>query len=251
MSQIIFSTNSYYIGDKPRRNVLVHTDQGMMIVNRFDCNENYVGHSQWLLDHGNCNTPEVNDCYQSIKHLVEPVIIDVGANIGTISLWLAQMKPLGKIYSFEAQRQVFYQLCGNIALNNLYNVEAFNYAIGYGNYYITVPEPNYFSNHDFGTFSLIEEKIPTTEKSLTVPLINLDQFVTDFKLKQVDLIKIDAEGMDLDVLKGSKNILEQFSPTIYIEHFDNRVSKLDEIQNFLSAYDYQFDIRKNNLLCQR
>jgi len=251
MNNIIFNNHSYFIGDKPRRNILVHTDQGMMIVNRFDCNQEYVGHSQWLLDHGNCNTVEVNDCFQAIKHIVEPVIIDVGANIGTISLWLAQLKPMGKIYSFEAQRQVFYQLCGNIALNNLYNVEAFNYAVGENNDIITVFEPNYFSNNDFGTFSLIEEKIPTTSSKITVPLINLDYFIKNYHVKKVDLLKIDAEGMDLDVLKGSKNILEEYSPTIYIEHFDNRYSSLKEIQDFLKPYNYQFDIRKNNLLCQK
>lgn len=247
----IFNTKYFNVGNKSSRNVLVNTDQGMMIVNRFDFDTQEIGHSRWLLDHGNCNTLEVNDCYQAIKNIVDPIIFDVGANIGTISIWLSKFFPLGHVYSFEPQRQIFYQLAGNIALNNLYNIDVFNYALGSKEEMITVNEPNYFSNYDFGTFSLIEEKIPSTNKKLTVPCITLDNFVKNYKIPKVDLLKIDAEGMDLEVLKGSVDIIENFSPVIYVEHFDNRVSQLDDIQNFLNFYNYSFDIRKNNLLCQK
>lgn len=251
MTSQIFNTKYFNVGNKSNRNVLVSTDQGSMIVNRFDYDVEEVGHSRWLLDHGNCNTLEVNDCYQAIKSVVDPIIFDVGANIGTISIWLSKFFQLGHVYSFEPQRQIFYQLAGNIALNNLYNIDVFNYAVGSKEEMITVNEPNYFSNHDFGTFSLLEEKIPSTNKKLTVPCITLDNFVKNYKIPKVDLLKIDAEGMDLEVLKGSINIIENFSPVIYVEHFDNRVSQLNSIQDFLNSFNYSFDIRKNNLLCQK
>lgn len=250
MSQI-FNTNVFNVGNKSSRNVLVATDQGSMIVNRYDYDLQEVGHSRWLLDHGNCNTLEVNDCYQAIKNITNPIVFDVGANIGTISIWLSKILNLGHVFSFEAQRQIFYQLAGNIALNNLYNIDAFNYAVGSTDGYITVKEPNYFSNHDFGTFSLIEEKIPSTNKDLTVPMITLDTFVQQYKIPKVDLLKIDVEGMDLDVLKGSINIINEHGPAIYVEHFDNRVSQLQQLQEFLSEFNYSFDLRKNNLLCQK
>ena len=120
--KIPFDKKIFNINDFPRRNVLVTTDQGMMIVNRFDKNSQNDGHGQWLLDHGNCNTSEVNDLYQVIKYKNDPNIFDVGSNIGTISIWLAKIFNYGKIFSFEPQRQVFYQLCGNIAINNIYNI---------------------------------------------------------------------------------------------------------------------------------
>ena len=88
---IPFSNSIFNIGDKVSRNVLVSTDHGLMIVNRFDSNHECVGHSQWLLDHGNCNTLEVNDCYQAIKDVTNPIVFDVGANIGTISIWLSKI----------------------------------------------------------------------------------------------------------------------------------------------------------------
>jgi len=249
MSDIIFTSDVFYIEDKPRKNVLVETDQGMMIVNRFDSNHHQVGHSIWLLDHGNCNTVEVNDCYQVIKHIENPIIFDVGANIGTISIWLSKMFKTGHVYSFEAQRQIFYQLAGNISINNLYNIDVFNLAVGSENGYINVKEPNYFINNDFGIFSLIEEKLPTTNKNLVVPLITLDTFVKEYEIPKVDLLKIDVEGMDINVLKGSINILEKYQPIIYVEHFDNITSNLTNLKNFLSNFNYNFETRKNNLLC--
>ena len=79
----------FNIGDKPRRNVLVSTDHGLMIVNRFDCNHEQVGHGQWLLDHGNVSTIEASYCYGAIQDIQNPVIFDIGANIGTITTWMA------------------------------------------------------------------------------------------------------------------------------------------------------------------
>lgn len=248
MSQI-FSNKFFNVGNKPSRNVIVTTDQGLMIVNRFDFDKEEIGHSRWLLDHGNCNTLEVNDCYQAVKDVTNPIVFDVGANIGTISIWLSKMLDLGHVYSFEAQRQIFYQLAGNVAINNLYNIDVFNCAVGSEEGTITVKEPNYFSNYDYGTFSLLKEKIPTTNKNLIIDCITLDNFVSKHRVPKVDLIKIDVEGMDLQVLKGAINILDTFAPAIYVEHFDNHTSSLIEIQQFLSDFNYSFDIRKNNLLC--
>lgn len=246
---LIFNSNSFHIDNYPKRNVLVNTDQGTMIINRFDCNSERVGHGQWLLDHGNCNTLEVNDIWQAIKHITEPIIFDVGANIGTIGLWLAKIFNLGKIYCFEPQRQVFYQLCGNISLNNLYNIEAFNVALSNNETYIKVKEPNYFENNDFGTFSLVQKVINTTNNDLIVPTNTIDNFVKIHQINNLNLLKIDAEGMDLLVLDGAKETIDMFAPVIYIEHYDNKVSRLEEITNFLSDFNYHFEKRNNNLLC--
>lgn len=249
MKHQIFNTDFFNVGNKAARNVLVNTDQGMMIVNRFDYDKNEVGHSTWLLDHGNCNTLEVNDCYQAIRHIHDPVIFDVGANIGTIAIWLSKIFKMGQIYCFEPQRQIFYQLAGNISINNLYNIDAFNYAVSDEQGFIMAKEPNYYSNHDFGTFSFVENKVETTDKNLIVPCITIDQFVENYRLEKVDLLKIDAEGMDVKVLAGARNTIERFGPVIYVEHFDNVTSSLDKIKELLIEYDYSFDLRKNNVLC--
>lgn len=236
------------LSDRIRRNVLVHTDHGMMIVNRFD-NNNGVGHGQWLLDHGNSNTVECQICMNYITR-ENPIIFDIGANIGTFSTWFATTFPEGRIYSFEPQPQVFNMLCGNMAINNYSNVRAFPYGLSDIEGKITINEPDYMISNDFGTFSLIDKKLPTTENLFTVELKTLDWFVDFYHIGMIDLLKIDVEGMDLQVLHGGVNTLKKNRPVIFIEHNDNVSTRMQEIQDFLLQFNYQFTCIGNNLLCR-
>ncbi len=57
------------------------------------------------------------------------VVVDVGANIGTHTVFFAQRAgATGQVYAFEPQRIVFQNLCANLALNGLLNVRAFHAA---------------------------------------------------------------------------------------------------------------------------
>ena len=237
------------IGDKRHRNVLLSCDHGLMIINRFDCNHEQVGHGQWLLDHGNCSTVEALRCFQSLQGIENPVIFDVGANIGTFATLMAKTYSSGKIYCFEPQHSVFQQLAGNISINNMYNVFTYNMALGKENTYKEFYQPDYFSNNDFGTFSLVDEtKLKTTAEKIVVEIKTLDSFVKIYKIEKIDLIKIDAEGMDLDVLSGGIESINTFRPKLFIEHCDNRKTIKDELLFFLKPFGYHFDTIGNNLL---
>lgn len=241
----------FNIGDKVHRNVLLSCDHGLMIVNRFDCNSEQVGHGQWLLDHGNTSTIEAANCYNSIKEYSEPIIFDIGANIGTFTTWMARAFPNGKIYSFEPQRAVFQMLSGNAAINNLYNVYTYNIGLGKENTKVEFDEPNYFQKNDFGTFSLVENIITEkTKNKIVVQIQTLDWFLEYYKVPKVHLLKIDVEGMDLDVLSGGYNTIKKHLPVIFIEHCDNRKSIIDPIKEFLDQFDYGYQMIGNNVLCK-
>jgi len=226
-------------------------DHGLMIVNRFDCNNEQVGHGQWLLDHGNTSTIEAANCYNAIKEFSEPIIFDVGANIGTFTTWMARAFPNGKIYSFEPQRAVFQMLSGNAAINNLYNVYTHNIGLGKENTKVEFDEPNYFQKNDFGTFSLVENIITEkTKNKIVVQIQTLDWFLEYYKVPKVHLLKIDVEGMDLDVLTGGYNTIKKHLPVIFIEHCDNRKTIIDPIKEFLDQFDYGYQIIGNNVLCK-
>lgn len=244
---MIFNT----IGDKVNRNVLLSCDHGLMIVNRFDCNHEKVGHGQWLLDHGNASTIEAFNCYNSIKDISAPVVFDIGANIGTFTSWIAKAFPRGKVYSFEPQRAVFQMLSGNVAINNLYNVYTYNIGLGRENTKVEFEEPNYFQENDFGTFSLVGDIITdkTTDK-IVVQINTLDWFMEYYNIPKVHLLKIDVEGMDLDVLVGATKTLKKHFPIIFIEHFDNRKSIIEDIKEFLDEFNYDYELIGNNVLCR-
>lgn len=237
------------IKDKPRRNVLVSSDHGLMIVNRFDSNSEQVGHGQWLLDHGNTSTIEAQIAYDCLKDRSQPVIFDVGANIGTFATWMATTFNQGRIYCFEPQRLIFQMLCGNMAINNFDNCYVYNMGLGSTNTRIEIQEPNYYTAEDFGIFSLVEDKIRSKSGiSSVVEIMTIDTFVELHKINRLDYIKIDAEGMDLDVLKGAENSLKRFMPTLFVEHSDNRSSILKEIVDFLGEDRYTFKVAGNNVL---
>ena len=247
MQQTYFTNSLNKINDKKSRNVLVNTDHGLMIVNRFDSNEQKIGQAQFLLDHGNSSTVEAEFCLTSLKRY-DPIILDVGANIGTMTTWFAKTFPVCEIYSFEPQPQIFNMLCGNLAINNLYNVRAFNYGLGSENKTLSFFEPDYFNSSDFGTFSLIDSRVKTTDKKIIVEIKTIDWFVKTFNLSRVDLIKIDAEGMDYDILLGANDTIKSFKPNIFIEHNDFTSSSFQKIKEFFENQKYIEKVIHNNVL---
>lgn len=239
----------FILNDKVSRNVLLNCDHGTFIVNRFDCDKEMVGQSQWLLDHGNVSVLEAQLAYSNLKNKENPIIFDIGTNIGTFTSWMSKAFPNGKIYGFEPQRLIFQMICGNMAINNIDNVYLYNIAIGKENKAIEFDEPDYFQNVDYGTFSLKKEIIEKKSKYKNiVDLMTLDNFVEKYKINNIDFLKIDAEGMDLDVLLGGQNTINKFKPPILVEHSDNEVSILDELRLELIKYNYSFEVHKNNLL---
>jgi FkbM family methyltransferase len=238
----------FNIGDKIRRNILVSSDPGIMIVNRFDYNQNNVGQGQSILDHGNICTVEANTCINAIANKKNPVIFDIGANIGAFTIWLAKYFNEGKIYSFEPQRLVFQMLCGNIAINNIFNVYAYNLAFSKDNCRIEIQEPNYNIPNDFGTFSLVNNTINDKSEKIILDLYTIDNFVIGQQIENIDLIKIDAEGMDLQILHGAIETIKKYKPVIFVEFFDNNKSIQNELETFLKDLNYSKEILGNNIL---
>jgi FkbM family methyltransferase len=139
------------------------------------------------------------------------VVLDVGANIGTHTIAFAEMVGrTGRVHAFEPQSSLFHLLCGNIALNCLDNVRAYRKAVGSGDGEIKLPElpaPN--TPFNYGAVSL---SMPCGgEKVELVPLDSLD-------LTSCRLIKIDVEGMELEVLEGAKKTVEKLQPLLFVEN---------------------------------
>lgn len=238
----------FQINNKIARNILISCDHGLMCINRFDYDSNNVGASKSLLDHGNNCTVEADACIKAIAHIKNPVIFDVGSNIGTFTSWMARYFTGGKVYCFEPQRLVYQILCANIAINNLYNVYAYNSAIGDINARIKILEPNYNIPNDFGTFSLVRNTIEDKASELIIDIHTIDNFVQINEIEKIDLLKIDTEGMDYSVLLGAKKVLELFRPIIFIEYFDNYENNKDKIESCLLENNYTCNYLGNNIL---
>ncbi len=138
------------------------------------------------------------------------VVLDVGANIGTHTMFFAQtVGSTGSVYAFEPQRFLFQILCGNAALSGLTNVHARQAALGRQSGTIRVPTPDYARGGNFGGVSL-ESQAGEEE----VPLLTIDQL----NLSVCHLIKVDVEGMEGDVLAGADETLRRLRPMLYLEN---------------------------------
>ncbi len=145
------------------------------------------------------------------RQLLRPgdVALDVGANIGAHTIAMAQfVGPQGIVYAFEPQRIVFQILCGNVALNELGNVKAMPNAVGASPAAIKVPVVNYGALNNFGGLAIGGD---AGEDAAVITLDSLN-------LPAARLIKIDVEGMEIDVLRGAKATIERCRPLLYLEN---------------------------------
>ena len=155
-------------------------------------------------------------------------VIDVGANIGTHSVGLAQKVGLtGAVFAFEPQRAIHQLLCANTALNGLTCVRAFHAAVGNESGALLVPDIDYQRAGNFGGLSL-----GSWREGETVPVFTLDGLGLD----RCALIKIDVEGMEDAVLAGARRLITELKPIIFIEH--NAVPARAAVIERLLAHEY-------------
>ncbi len=171
------------------------------------------------------------------------VVVDAGANIGLVAIPIAQALKArgGTVHAFEAQRMMFYALCGAAALNDLENLFVWHRAVGAGAGRIDVPRMDYAKPQDFGTVSLVESA--SGEAGESIDLIDID----DLGLPRLDFLKIDVEGMEISVLQGARTMLEQHLPWCWIEYW-----KVDPeaIKTQFAGLDYKFYVMDQlNMLC--
>lgn len=185
---------------------------------------------------------------QFLTELLQPgdVCVDVGSYIGTTTIPLAQkVGPEGLVIAIEPQQHIFHTLCGNIALNDLQNVTAFQRAASNFDTAIWVPYINYEVEGDFGAVSLERQdqlkNLSLEGKAYPIATISLDQM----RLAKVNLIKTDVEGMEMQVLKGSVQTIQRYKPFLYIR-FD-REHKQSELINYVQELGYHFDIHQTPL----
>jgi len=152
-----------------------------------------------------------------MKTIREGTFIDVGSHVGKYTCVVAkQLEGKGKVISIEADPNNFKALQENIKLNKLKNVEAYNVAAFSENKRIK-----------FYSGSLTEASQssaiikPKNSNIIEVNATRLDSIVK--KKKDITLMKIDVEGAEFEVLKGSREILRKAKPILIVENMYNKI----------------------------
>eukprot|EP00943_MAST-04B_sp_MAST-4B-sp1_P007010 g7010.t1 len=146
-------------------------------------------------------------------NLLQPgdVVIDAGANIGSFTIPMAKkVGAEGTVYAFEPQRFLSQTLSTNVILNELPNVYTMHMALGDHVGTLRIPKILYDKVGNFGAVDLMKQ-YPANS---VLPLMTIDSLM----LPCPKLIKIDVEGMEIGVIKGSHKTLHKCKPFLYVEN---------------------------------
>jgi FkbM family methyltransferase len=154
------------------------------------------------------------------------IIIDCGANIGDFHFALKSIGIKHNYIAFEPSPKEFMCLKQNVPEGNCHNLGLWEHD-DFLEFYISM---------DNADSSFIK---PTTHTEIAkIKTIRLDSI--DFGREQITLLKLEAEGAELEVLKGSTGILNQISYITADLGFERAgESSLPEVTNFLADYGFE------------
>ncbi len=211
--------------DAKLRYELVDGRHGRFLANPKD---RFIGRA--LIEHGEFSELEAKLLLQLVPS--GGTVVEVGANIGAHTVSLAKaVGPSGRVHAFEPQPIAFQNLCANLALNNLTNVRTYNCGCGSERAEIMFPDIDYAVEGNYGAVAL--DRLAESDDGMRIEILPLDAY----GLECCDVLKIDAEGMELDVLLGAAELIASLQPILYLEN--DRVLKSSQVISHIRSLDYR------------
>lgn len=195
------------------------------------------------------------------------VFIDIGANQGEFTVFVAALGKDNQVLAFEPTSQMLERLNANIAANNLQNVSVFPVGLADAAQE-NVPIFGRTTSYDDGTYNSglpTIFAIPKRDQLLeTITLQTLDETLASFpSSRTVDLIKIDVEGAELKVMEGGRQTIANYRPLIIFEASDESSAAAgyctNDLFQFIESFDYELrnignggmlsDLDRNRVFC--
>jgi FkbM family methyltransferase len=198
---------------------------GTFLVNR---NDVFIGQSlEFYGEHGELEGAFLKSLVKAGDHVIE-----VGANIGAYTVGLAKaVGARGRVDAYEPQPACYALLEAQIALNQLYNIQAHRLAVGREPGKLWIPAIDYAAQGNFGGVALSSVQTANSEQ---VEVVTLDDRMAD---RPCALLKIDVEGMEEDVIHGAAKLISRDHPLLYVEN--DRVEKSKSLVALLLKLGYR------------
>jgi len=171
-----------------------------------------------------------------LEHLSDDTdILDIGANIGLVTLGLIQKATqrsirINKIHCFECDPTTFHLLSQN--MTSLPIVQLYPFAVGQTRQLCTLQLNKYnrgcnyidntidntgqtFYSYPHHTVNQDEYALKATQPTVFIPSLPLDDILYQFK-KRISVIKIDIEGFEFQALKGAEQLIKTHYPVIIV-----------------------------------
>jgi len=152
------------------------------------------------------------------------VFVDVGAFIGTYTVWASRR--CGKVIAFEPHSTHHALLRRNLVLNGCTNAETVETAVGDETTKVSMSAPDPASYVQVGRLG-------------DIPQATLDDLLAG--MPRVDCIKIDVEGAEVRVVQGALGVLQKHHPRLLIEvhsHYQNCEHNGSQIADLIEPLGY-------------
>jgi FkbM family methyltransferase len=185
-----------------------------------------------------------------------PTMLDIGANIGFISLYILNKISKVQIYAFEPGPKQYVLLKKTIDSNNLNSrMELYNRALS-----DTSGKKTFFTHphRDMAKDGLMDTGRGEKTIQIDIEAITLDMWWNKAGQPLINVVKIDTEGAELMILRGGKAFLTEVKPVIYMEIEPRNLAAypytLNDTIDFMDCINYELfaltgeKVSKDNIL---
>jgi FkbM family methyltransferase len=186
-------------------------------------------------------------CDSIVKDLAQadnPVFLDIGANVGFISLYALSKTPGLTVYAFEPGLRQNTVLGITVFANHLEKClvlsnQAVSDTIG------TITFHEHIDEFESGGDGIIDTKRGGATAALRVPTVTLDIWWQENNRLNINVIKIDTEGAELFILRGAETVIKICQPVIYLEisllNLKNYPYSAEDIYQWLASHGYHLN----------
>jgi FkbM family methyltransferase len=159
------------------------------------------------------------------KQFVTPqsVVVDVGSHIGTFSVPMTKVAHM--VVAFEPSKETYATLLQNAEANGG-RLDARNKALGRAS----------------GRSAMEERSVGNAGARTLVEGSDVEVSTLDQEVPSVDFIKIDVEGMEIEVLRGATSLIQKSRPVVFFElnlsATRDHGSSASKLQNFFNSQKY-------------
>lgn len=171
------------------------------------------------------------------------VLVDVGANVGFFTLLGARLVgEQGAVHAFEPIPANVSVIRRNLAVNGLRNVTVVSKAVADS----AGTDSIWVTDHPGGATLMSTGEVPYDARTqIEIERTTLDQWVEQAGVHAIRMIKVDAEGAELAVLRGMPFLIGRFRPILLIELDDvskeGLQRKVDGVHEWCGSVGYQAD----------
>lgn len=175
------------------------------------------------------------------RHLgPSPVVFDVGANRGRYTAAVLEEMPAARLYAFEPSSVAFAELVATVGRRATTSRVALGSEDGERPLYGDAPgsELGSLVPRDLHRHGLELREVET------VTVRRLENVCRDLQIDRIDFLKIDAEGHDLDVLRGAESMLGAAIGVIQFEFGGTAIDSRQPLRDFFDLLEPSYRIHR-------